>query len=475
MKKMRIKKLTALILVLTLALSGMLTGCGKEDIDYDINASDSENASSRGSILASNLGVPDSCDVTLDVGSSGFTSITVKSDNISTPDNDSMSYITCVKQIFDSEYKQKVCEAVFDEVYGIYVYDEEHQAKEDLQTQIDYYEALMESAISLGDSDREETYHEQIDELNKLMVHAVDELTLADDYSADEYMGCINGIKYILSFSDETENQYGDYNYISSDVSLMYYLDEELLEYRPYEGAVGFSIGAYSDSDEYDNTCEITEEEAESVALDFLSSFGVENITSKYVYDIYWEYYDGAYNVLATEYDGYSMEFTRSANGDIVTGGSLLNPLVDNSGSILHELPLFEEYYEIDVDSNGVLSMSARFLLSEENEEKNVDLISWDELTDILNSGAAEYFSGIKTGYNEIVLNDIKLTYMLLKDKENEGTYIYTPVWILTQRDDEYFEYAEDNEYDNADLFYSEITIIVNAMDGTIYNISELY
>ena len=88
----RATRIAACVLVGVMAMQ--LCGCGDKKVDYSIDGDSQmseagdEAGGSEKSALAKKLGVPDSCDLTFDVGKSGLSVISCKADDIELPDSD---------------------------------------------------------------------------------------------------------------------------------------------------------------------------------------------------------------------------------------------------------------------------------------------------------------------------------------------------------------------------------------------------
>lgn len=91
--------------------------------------------------------------------------------------------------------------------------------------------------------------------------------------------------------------------------------------------------------------------------------------------------------------------------------------------------------------------------------------MSWKDLLSALNKNVPAYYTENKTSYNDIEYNDVRLTYYCMKDESQENIYQYVPVWIFAQADE------EDGTYD---YDYPVQAIMVNAVDGTIYDLKEV-
>ncbi len=481
------KKYMAFILCITLAATLGLCACADKEVDYDtLSETDNETGTTGKSVLATKLGIPDSYEGEISVGNSGLSSIKIEADEITAPSGDSMSYLTCIKNEFDSDYKKQICEAVFDKDDGIYVYDEEHQLASDVQIQLDYYNERLAYAESVNDTEFEEIFQEEIDELEDLLENSVSELTPVSDYSADNFLGFINGEKFLLEFNDEQNDEYGN---VWSEFYLSYYPTENLISYKPYEGAFSVSIGGefgYGTDIEADNVCEYTLSDAEAYALKFLGNIGIENVGVVETGLLGWQYTDALYNELYYEEDGYAFKYSRLISGEVAPVVYISKEESEYSGTGMSNsvkvVSSYNEGYDVEVDSNGVIYMSADFVLTEENEETNVDIISWDEALKILNDSAGEYFAENKPDYTDVVFNDVRLMYLLIKDPANDDTYNYTPVWYFGDNNpNDYSDVESINgveagllDYEYLEL-YPETVIIINAMDGTVYDLDDIF
>ena len=480
------KKFTAFILCIMLSVSFCFAGCGNKEVNYDIDGETDNVADTTGSsVLATNLGIPDSYEGKLSTGNSGLTSITIKDDKIVVPDGDSMSYVTCVKCEFNSDYKKRICEAIFDKDDGIYVYDYEHQLDSDLQIQLDYYTGLLSSAASLDNEEWEEIYREQIDEFELLMEDSVTELSAAGDYSTDSYIGYIDGKKFTLNFyegNDEYGNKWAVFQ-------LNYYPNEDLINYKSYKDAEKVDYYTMYSYDDTVNIVEITpdgeditsiskgenicsEDMAEETAARLLGDIGIEDVAVSGSGTVEWAYTDAVGNSIYYELDGYAMDFTRQVAGEealkVWISKEETTTTGTNASTSVRMYQSFNEAYTVEVDSNGVISLYADFVLNETDEEQNVELLSWDEVLKILDDGAGEYFAENKPDYSDVVFNDVRLTYMLIQDSNDDDTYHYIPIWYFASE-------ASDEETDENAELYPETVIIINAMDGTIYNLDDVF
>lgn len=86
----------------------------QEEITIDIGE-DVEKA-----VLSDRLGIPNSCNINIDVDSSVFESIQIIDDEIEFPQTYDMSIVYYTTVTLDNNYKQTVAETIFDEGQDIY-------------------------------------------------------------------------------------------------------------------------------------------------------------------------------------------------------------------------------------------------------------------------------------------------------------------------------------------------------------------
>jgi hypothetical protein len=453
-------KTTAILFVAVLSATTALSGCGKKKIDYDVEDGQETDNDGDGAGLAARLGIPESYEGDLEVGSSGLDSIKIDDDDIITPSTDSMSVVSFTKNTIDNEYKQQVCEAIFDQSQGIYEYDWEHMTKDDIQVQIDMYNQIVEEGTASGDEDTVEYAQEYIDYLNEEMENAVDERSGAGDYSGTDFIGYIGQNQYMISFSDSDDS-------LGASFDLSYYPYETMINYRPCEGAVYvYAYDSIYGDDGYDdsipNECTLSKDDAAELAKQFLDDCGIDDVIQTNISDLLWEYYDSSYEVVSTAYDGYIVTFERSINGTAPYSAdlSMVDTLEDES------VWSNTETFTLNIDDSGVISASCYPLLKATGEEeKNVSLLTWDEILKSLNENLPTYYAEHTTSYSDITFNDVRLTYYKIPDASTEDAYTYTPVWI----------FAEAEKYDGEyDYDYPVQAVMVNAMDGSIIELTDV-
>lgn len=449
---MKKKIATALSVLMVVALTA--TGCGRETVDYDIDGDGSSGGSSDGGTLAAKYGIPDECDTKLDVGDSGLSKIEIYDLDVSYPDASSMDIAYYTLMEVTNESKQTIAEKLFDKDEGIYEYDWENMTKEDIQQQIDWYTNEIQCATDAGYEDDIEWYQEELDEYEDMLSSAPDEYEAAGDYSGDEFVGTMDGRGYQLSFSDN-----------STDLSMREYS----ITYRPSEKAEN-AEGCYwsamselnsEDFEDLDNECALTEDEAREIAEDFMEKVGISDMSLVLSDELCWTYYGYTGEDLSIEKDGYYFKYARAINDVTVSTETTWN--VDNLMGENASVGIPVESFTINIDSNGILSASWSFFLEATGEtEKNVELLTFDEMIDIANETVAEYYTTYPTNYSKVDFSEVELTYYL-SETDEDGVFKYTPVWIFSEYDAEY-----------ANETYPSQMVVIDATDGSVIDLMSL-
>lgn len=424
MKSMNVRKcMTVVMIEGALVMSMLFSGCGKKDVDYQLDGNSEsyrDNADIDGE-LAEKLGVPQSCEVSIDTGRSGLQSIMLKDDAIEVPESDSMSVFYYEKICVDSNYKQAIAESLFDKEQGIYEY--KYRIKSEIEEEIANVKEQQENLISQGYIDL--WYDAYIEELEKQLQDAPVEYPPAGDYSGFSFIGSMNGQEY--GFGIYTEED------IDSPIVNAFLAPRNEFLYRPYEGATyGYCLegpSAYNFSGI--NLCKITQEEAIDVAEDFLIQCGTTDMIPASICVLEWSYSDQSTGEeIATEYDGYVIRFNRAINNTLAYKGEIYD--ADNLSMKDSSIDLPIESYIVYVDDHGIVEAYWTVIFSKtEEEEKNVELLSWNEMLVAANKNISEFYEKYPTNYKKIEFNDVRLTYYPAVDENKENSYKYIPVWVF--------------------------------------------
>lgn len=138
------RKMMALFLAGTLTVSAAVTGCGRKNVDYNVdNTQPKQTEADLGQTETSASGedldsgslwskykIPFTCDTEIAIGDTGLSKIHVTDDDISVPDTSDLQIAQYKKKDPESnEVKKQVAENLFDKDEGIYVYDSMHRIK----------------------------------------------------------------------------------------------------------------------------------------------------------------------------------------------------------------------------------------------------------------------------------------------------------------------------------------------------------
>lgn len=457
-RKLHYKKMAALAVAGVLVAGTALTGCGKKNIDYNVDGGSGNGGSTDSGSLQGKYGIPESCDTTLDTGSSGLSKLAIEADEVSVPSTVDLPIVYAKKKDTSNDTKKQLVEAILEKDKGIYAYDYDHMTKSDIQEQIDQYEKEKKNSEANGDTSSSTWYDSMIDDLKNQLQKAPDEYPAAEDYSGTEFLGEISGRQFLVNVDDQ------------GGASGSIGMKEQLLTYRPKDGANGVYFSTPDSSDDLTdvdmsstNACTFSKEEAQSIADEFVNKIGMADVSMNKAQDLYWYYYGTDGNTESVDVDGYVFSYTRSINNQPTASADVWN--VDNIMQDDASISVPSEQCEVYVDSNGVISANWVNYLEITDKTENKDLLSFDDLLEKANTNIAEYYTTYPTRYKKVVFNDMKLAYYLEKTDE-DGVFKYVPAWILT----EYEDMADDSN--TAD--YPTQMVVLDATDGSVIDLVEL-
>ncbi len=466
MKRNKIKKAAVIALAGLMMTQAALTGCGKKTVDYNVDGTTDENGennngnkSDKGGI-AGKLGIPDSINETIDVGTSGLGKITINCEEPKIPEIDKMVVAHYTPITMSNEDKKKIAETLFEKDKGIYVYDYENRTKDDIQKEIDWYKTQIDETKANGDSEYLTYLEEEVSNLENKLAEAPETYPDAGDYSGDIFRGTVDGVTYSLSMdSSSGEDMVG----MGSSV---YFSSENALYIRPYEGATYGYVDSYVDpystvdAETTVNGSSISIEEAEEIAERFLDNIGASDLVKINSNDAFWVYYNNDGEELAREADGYYFEYSRAISGTSTYSGNLWS--VDNLNQIDGWINLPIETYRVIVYDGRIIEASWQQIFGSADSTEDVELLSYDAIIEKANTEISKYYEKYQPKYKNVEFNDARLTYYLVSDDGGKCKYI--PVWIFSQ----YEEYMDmDNSNDPVQL------VIINAIDGSVIDIVE--
>lgn len=461
---MRINRKTVITaLVIVLAVQFIFTGCGKKTVDYNVNdSSDKTNVSDNGNTsgggnIRNRLSVPASINKDLDTGNSGLDSIAINCEEVLVPETDNMVICYMKAENGTNEDKKRIAEAVFEKDKGIYLYDYETKTKEDIQKEIDNYNSILNDSNTAGDDEYIANIKINILELEKMLITAPDSYEAAGNYSTNAFRGTVNDIPYVLNVEWNEEEAPSAKGY------RVYYSAFSTLDVRPCEGAVEGYIGAIStdyETEENVNKGTMTEEEAGEIAIQFLNKVGISDVELTQSDDLLWWYYNSSYEEIASEYDGYYLQLTKTINGVPVYSEEMLEDNYLKTNDIWLKFP--KEKYVVIVYDGRIIEADWEQVFGTEEKKEPAELLSFDKIIESANKEIAKYFEKYPTQYSNVKFNEVKLTYQIVSDGNNG--YKYIPVWAFSQK--------EENAYsDNPNA--TKHLVMINAIDGTAIDLIE--
>lgn len=467
MRKQIKRRGTAWLMFGAMMMAAVFTGCGKKDIDYDIDGSGGKKDSGS---IQDKYDIPKSYDDSIAVGDSGLSEITLKVDEISVPDTAVMYTEKLTKTDTGNEERKKVAEAIFDKSKGIYAYDEDNQTKADIEAQIASWESYKKS---LGtDAERIKEATDTIAELQDKLEKAPENYPTGGDYSATRYLGTIGQYEFVLQTPDDESLRY--------DLSLR----EDAMVYRPADGtedgAEMIDHGGYvslNDSIENGsigeenalnekNQCKYSEEEALEIAEEFLKKIGCNDMSLKESSALAWTYDDFLSMLIECDIDGYYFTFKHMIKDQIVDNNlNMLN--IDNLRQQQTDVILPADSCEVAVDGNGVIGAVWSNNLTSEGEVQAAAFLSFKELMKQADSSIPEYYAKYNTQYKSIEFNRLQLGYCLKKEEQTDE-FEYVPAWFFMQVED----YTDENENTYEKINPIQM-VVLDATDGSYIDLIE--
>lgn len=449
-----------------------LTGCGTKTVSYDDGKSSGSKGSEvnreksdedEGGILADVLGVEEEWkeEIVTDAG------ITVLlQPEVRMPEVSELYSMEVSQYYLTPEDKKRVAE-YFMEPGSIQVALECIPTKESIAAEIKKYETFIDNAeeededgllvavenekenrflIADCNADRLlETVKNEKETMEKMLIEApnADDVENADDadldpgdYSQDYYTGTREGKEYALVFGIDKEDKQSSWS-ISTDPA-------------PFN-SLGAEMYTYKDTDE-ENKCSISKEEAERRAVKICEELGITDMTPVNTMALEWQGKEGA----KLEINGYSIILARNINGIAVEPECFIldyDDLYRTTGA--ENKPYEVETVTVNLNDNGIISMSYKGILSVDKINSPVKLLAFEQIKEVFRKEI------VQGGVNDVRGDIVELVYMRLK-KAQDGKYTYIPVWRMVPY-----------EIDYRNVMYWDSCIFVNAIDGSLINIKE--
>ncbi len=458
-KSKRMARIAACVLAGVMAMQ--MTGCGNKKVDYSLDGESSSGYSEDNgkSGLSKTLGVPDKCDTTFDVGKSGLSEIRCTAESIDVPDTEKLKrvYYTTVK--FDAKQRQAIVEGLLDKSQGIYLRKDGVSTKDELKNMIEMTKKFKEEAAAQGDDTSDSWYDAQIETYKSQMAEAPESLPLLENYDDPyaSYTGKYGDKDYTISISE-----YGGSDSVDAGMYFSFGMSEEE-ENKLLDGVSGakytYVTGA-SDATDVDmsnepNECKLTESDAISQAMNFLSNVGIDGMECTKIEPLVRVWSDDNGEVKQSKVDGYYVTMSRTISGVPVRTGELYN--VDNLQNQNGNLYDVSDSAHISINDDGIIFMySSLYTDSSSYKEEDVDILSWDDMISKANESIAAYYEKYQTRYGKIDFNNVALRYVSSVDES--GKMCYIPAWVFTE--------SEELRGGDTSGEISQI-ICINAIDGS--------
>lgn len=466
-KRRFVTRIAACVLAGIMAMQ--MTGCGSKKVDYSLDGETSDESGSSDdngkSTLAKTLGVPDKCDETFDVGKSGLSEIRCTADPIDVPDSEQMKKVYYTTAKLDSERIQSIVEGLLDRSKGIYVRKDGVSTKDELKSMIENTKKFKEEAKSQGDDTSDAWYDSQIESYEKQMAEAPDTLPPLENY--DDPYGAYTG-KYGDKDYTVAITMYSGNDYVDAGM-YMAFSQAETEENKLLDGVSGATytyVTGVSNATDVDvtnmtNECRITENDAISQAMNFLSGVGIDGMECTDVEPLVriWAAENG--DVKKSEVNGYYVSMSRTINGVPIRSDELYN--VDNLQNQNGYMYDTNDIAHVCVNDEGIVYMyTSLYSDSASFKDEDVDILNWNDMISKANESIAAYYEKYQTRYGRIDFNKAELRYVAAVD--DSGKKCFIPAWVFTQ--------SEELRGGDTPAEISQI-ICINAIDGSYIDLVE--
>lgn len=464
-KKQRRRKTQRHRKILTMGICGclamgLLCGCSEEKVDYGLNTEE-DGGGAFGSLeqFADAQQWEDDWKVPME-GSSEL-DMTVRA-KVTVPDVGAMSVVEVEEIVTDQEWRKQFLNSF----YGgnpVYYHDKEHytsgELEELIQNEQNQISALKDPDYDGVSEDQKElvieSLREEITRWESFLSNASEEYTEAEDFdSCDTYLGYVDELpcEVIFRVNDEGSvleiDAHPHYSAVFGPETSFDYVEA----YRS-------SAGNAPSSGE--QTCEISREEARTLADNFLVQTGRASQVCFAEEDTHWVRVAADEAGLVTESEtviyGYSFSYSTGADGVSFAqfGGIRDHDLFWDDGSLVDFFDS-NDTTTITVTDEGIVSVSMQYPITVNTVSRQTELLPLDTIQRIMKdevmNNSAEYDFVMHPRFNSL-----DLIYFRVKDDSREGSYSYVPAWRLSAKDQ--------------DTYYHPV--LVNAIDGSVIHIKD--
>lgn len=437
--------------IIIFIMTGALSGCGKKEVDYDVekngNKENAENAESQLAQFKNAEKWKDDWNVT---DKSGTEQNVIVNADIVVPELDNMSVIEVERVGDDKDFREQFLKSFY-EGNDIYYHDEEHETKAEIEQRI----AEMEESLTDPEWDDESKIliEEGLEEQRAKLLTAPADYVVAEEFkSCENYVGYRDDVLYRVDFSE---------NFIWAEPEGDEYLGPEAL--RDYDKVSKMEEYNENIESKVSNECKLSQEEAKTLAENFLNQIGRSNQICTEEKQFMWhgENYDENNNVTEQSYAIYGYSFTYATGVDKVAFSQF--PDFGNFDVLWHTEGYEGEVYNGDevtliVADKGVIDVKMKDPVTIRNISDSVKLLPLNTVKDIMKNELKE--NGEKYDFRyDSSFDHMQLMYMKMTDDSKEGIFSYVPVWCLSRKMD--------------DISYAH-PVFVNAMDGNVIYLNDI-
>ncbi len=452
-----IKKNGLCMIVLMACLVSLFTACGNRSQENISEAM--EQIENEQSVKAEGLDAILAVDEETWVDSLSLDGKTISIDaKVTVPDVDSMKVVSLEAQKMDAEYKKNLLEKLCDQAY---VLDEQNPPQWYIDSNIEWLENQKQNYLA-GETEPgdESNYKYYINLLEKWKRRDTDafEDRVSENYEEWAYYGEYEGNMYSINFVP------ADDGYIMSWTPVDY---TGMTHFKPASGKmcsgeISHPDGISDDAEKeylnmYENHCEMSLEEAQQLAKDFLAKLGYTELNAVSVCPLSW--YDTEGDFSEPYVDGYVFTFYREVDGIVM---DLTKTVLDclKHGDTDKEADVVENYRIAVTDAGVIEGGIFRPYVEKEVLTESAKLLSYQQVKDIFLSLLSKDRSYAKFMNSTETLNALELTYYLMEDN---GSYAIIPVWRLEHQSIIYDINAQENVISSI-----KSTIMINAIDGSV-------
>lgn len=455
----------AAVIAALLAVSlpaGLLTGCSKKTVDYDLDTQQDENGTAGG--LERFADAEDWKETVEFTGADGQGRTMEINAAVQVPDADSMSVVEVEETVIDTAFKERLLEDWFGGA-DIYYHDIPHWTREELERLIQEEEGWIDSLEGTLDElesapstdDTIENYQQNLDghreQLQQYMVlyeNAGDGYIPAEDLdSCNEFIGYRDGTAYTASFSEEGEDVC--VRILPGDGYSTSYIPEGM------EGYDHYSYGLNT-PEEGANRCAISREDARMVAEQWLESSGRSSQQLADVSDLVWYGWNDSQELLYEEdsltvRDGWCFIYSTGVDGIPFSsyGSAIIYNVPDTAGISGFGYSLYEST-SVYVNGDGVIGMEMTWPVTVTKITEQVELLPLSAIQSIMKDDVEKNPDRYDWGERSVKrFNSLELVYFRVKGGK-AGVYSYVPAWRLGNQSESGMEYFA----------------VVNAIDGSV-------